>query len=270
MKKWSIMVLVLLVANLAIAQEQTETVGMEQTDEVLQRGEKQGELVLAVGGQRITLGSVARSRTSVSSMVEVSRNHVAFGLSAVEFGFSLLSWVDYAGFSPSEHGFMDQKVGKSIHIGWRVFDLDIALNRTRSLSLVTGLSVGWDNYRFDPAWTLANVENQIVPIALEEKKKSKLTTCQLGLPIGLKYRPMRKVELTLFAYGELLTDVYTKVSSPKEKADLHGVNDFRVGVQATATYGNIGLYFKHSLTPMFKSGVGPRCYPISVGLAWGF
>ncbi len=269
MKRWLWMLLTVLTVGRLAAQE-PDSVAIERANDLLQRGEKSGELVLAVGGQRITLGSASGIKSSDGVKVEVSRNHMAFGLSAIEFGFSLLSGVNYAAFSPSEHGFMDQQVGKSIHIGWRVFDLEIGLNRSQNLSLVTGVSVAWDNYRFDPQWSLAKVDNSILPVALEERGKSKLTTGQFGLPIGLKYRPARKVELSLFAYGELVYDSYTKVTKPKEKHDLRGVNEFRVGVQATATYRNIGVYFKHSLTPMFESGVGPRCYPVSVGFAWGF
>lgn len=245
----------------------------EQENAILSRGSQRGELVLSVGSQQITLGSASSQKRMEqhSAAISVKGNRIAFGLSAFELGFSLLTSIDYGGFTPNEHGFMDQKVGKSIHVGWRVFDLQLALNRTGSVAFVTGISVGWDNYRFDPCWSIEKVDGKIRPLALEAGyKKSKLATSYIGLPVGLKFRPARKIELSVMGYGELVTDAWTKVAKPKSKHDLRGVNEFRFGVEVSATYKKLGVYYKHSFTPLFESGVGPKCYPISVGFAWGF
>lgn len=283
MKKMGFLLLALLMGVTAMAQTESEqkreqpllgasdSLQYEEMSTVLRRGEKRGELVLAVGGQEITLGAPSNRRVKSRSMVEIKKTHFAFGLSACEFGFSLLSSIDYGGFAPSEEGFMDQKVGKSIHFGWRVLSLDVQLNRARTISLSTGLSVSWDNYRFDPVWSLDRVDGKIVPVAMEkEMKKSKLATCQLGVPIGIRFVPMRRMELSIYGYGELVTDAWVKVAKPKTKHDLTGLNDFRFGVQVVATYHNVGIYYKQSFTPLFKSNVGPKCSPISVGIAWGF
>lgn len=283
MKKQVIVALALMLGVTAFAQQETNGVAgtplleasdslkKEEAAALLRRGEHRGELVLAVGGQQITLGRASEQRVQVRSMAEIKKTHFAIGLSAFEFGFSLLSSIDYGAFTPAEQGFMDQQVGKSIHVGWRVFSLDVQLNRARTISLSTGLSVSWDNYRFDPVWSLERVDGGIRPVAMEkEMKKSKLATCQLGLPIGIRFVPMRKMELSIYGYGELVTDAWTKVAKPKTKSDLTGLNDFRFGVQIVATYHNLGFYYKQSFTPLFKSNVGPKCYPISVGIAWGF
>lgn len=252
--------------------EAADSTAMDEAAQMLRRGENRGELVLAVGGQQITLGAPSKGGgVKTRSTVAVKKTHCAFGMSALEFGYSLLSSVDYAGFAPEAQGFMDQRVGKSIHIGWRVLSLDVQLNRARTISFATGLSASWDNYRFDPVWSLDRVDGKIVPIALEkEMKKSKLTTFQLGIPVGIRFVPMHKMELSIYGYGELVTDAWVKVAKPKEKHDITGLNEARFGVQVVATYRNVGFYYKHSFTPLFKSDVGPKCYPISVGLAWGF
>ncbi len=282
-KVWMWAVALLMVATAEAQERQTkgqqektisliDSTDADPTAQLLRRSENRGELVLAVGGQQITLGSPKKRGTvDTKSMLAVKKTHFAFGLSALEFGFSLLPSIDYAGFAPAEQGFMDQRVGKSIHFGWRVLGLDVQLNRTRTISFSTGLSVAWDNYRFDPVWSLDRVDGKIVPVALEqEMKKSKLATCQLGIPVGIRFVPMRHMELCLFGYGELVTDSWVKVAKPKTKHDITGLNDVRFGVQVVATYRNVGFFYKHSFTPLFKSDVGPKCYPISVGLAWGF
>ena len=266
MKRGCFLAVALLAAVVATAQEQVAA----QADTLLQRGENRGELVLSVGGQQITFGTASERKVRMHSTVSVRERGVKVGLRAVEFGYSLLASVDYGDYLPEEQGFLDQRVGKSIHLGFRPLDLEFRLNRAATLALVTGISFSVDNYRFDTAWSLAKVDGRIEPIPLEGKKKSKLTTAQFGLPIGLKYCPTHKVELTAFAFGEVVCNAHTKVTKPKEKARMHGVNDLRFGIEATATYHNVGVFFKYSLTPMFRSGVGPKCYPMSVGLAWAF
>ena len=270
MKRGTFLAVAHLLAVVVGMSVQAHAQSISSADTLLQRGDNRGELVLAVGGQQITLGSASSQKVHVRGMVEVQNRAVKIGLGAVEFGFSLLASVDYGAYLPEEQGFLDQRVGKSIHVGFRPLDLEFRLNRAATLSLVTGISFSVDNYRLDNAWSLAKVDGRIEPLLLEGMKKSKFTTAQFGLPIGVKYCPARKVEFTAFAFGEVVYNAHTKVAKPKDKARLHGVNDLRFGVQATATYRNVGLYIKYSLTPMFRSGVGPKCYPLSVGLAWGF
>lgn len=259
-------------ANSLQSDEASTPIDTEQENSILSRGTERGELVLTVGSQQITLGSASSNqRVEGNSTVKVKNNRIAFGLSSFELGYSLLTSIDYGGFPPEEQGFMDQRIGKSFHVGWRVLELEVGLNRSRSVNFVTGISVSFDNYRFDPAWSLEKVDGVIRPVALEAgKKKSKMATTAIGLPVGLKFRPSRKVELSLFGYAELITNARTKVKKPKVKNELHGLNDVRFGVEAAATWKNIGIYYKHSFTPLFESGVGPKCYPISVGIAWGF
>lgn len=249
-----------------------DSLQLQQASEMLRRGEQRGELVLSFGGQHITLGEAKEKKRHViaDSSIEIKRHRFSLGITGVELGSSLLSGLSYAAYDPAVEGFMDQRVGKSFHIGWRIFDVEFFLNRAQNLSLITGLNVSCDDYCFYSDWSIEKVGNRIEPIALEGKKKSKLTTHQMGIPLGLKYRPARKVELTAFLFGELMYYGYTKVKKPKLKTEMRGLNTLRYGVQATATYHNLGVYVKYSLTPLFRSGIGPECYPLSVGIAWGF
>lgn len=250
-----------------------DTTQLQQVSELLRRGENKGELTLAIGSHSITIGEAKGGKNALSSSavdLDVKRRRCSFGITAFELGYSLLNGLSYAGYDPAVEGFMDQRIGKSIHIGWRVLDMEFYLNRAQNLSLITGVTVSFDDYCFYSNWSIEKVGDRIEPIALEGMKKSKLSTSQIGIPLGLKYRPARKVELSAFLFGELIGHAYTKVKKPKTKTDMRGLNHLRYGVQATATYHNIGFYVKYTLTPLFRSGVGPECYPISVGLAWGF
>lgn len=249
-----------------------DSLQLQQASEMLRRGEQRGELVLSFGGQHITLGEAKEKKRHViaDSSIEIKRHRFSLGFTGIELGSSLLSGLSYAAYDPAVEGFMDQRVGKSFHIGWRLFDVEFFLNRAQNLSLITGLNFSSDDYCFYSDWSIEKVGNRIEPIALEGKKKSKLTTHQMGIPLGLKYRPARKVELTAFLFGELMYYGYTKVKKPKLKTEMRGLNTLRYGVQATATYHNWGVYVKYNLSPLFRSGIGPECYPLSVGIAWGF
>ena len=282
MKRFGMIIALLVWGITAMAQEPLLTIDetstgvdslqLQQASEMLRRGEKDGELVLAIGGQHITLGAAKEGKKHViaDSSIEIKRHRFSLGITGVEFGYSLLSGLSYAAYDPAVEGFMDQRVEKSIHFGWRLFDMEFFLNRAQNLSLITGLNFSCDDYCFYNTWSIEKVGNRIEPIALEGKKKSKLTTYQMGIPLGLKYRPARKVELTAFLFGELMYHGYTKVKKPKEKVDMRGLNTLRYGIQATATYHNLGVYVKYNFTPLFRSGIGPECYPLSVGIAWGF
>lgn len=249
-----------------------DSLQLQQASEMLRRGEQRGELVLSFGGQHITLGEAKEKKRHViaDSSIEIKRHRFSLGFTGIELGSSLLSGLSYAAYDPAVEGFMDQRIGKSFHIGWRLFDVEFFLNRAQNLSLITGLNFSSDDYCFYSDWSIEKVGNRIEPIALEGKKKSKLTTHQMGIPLGLKYRPARKVELTAFLFGELMYYGYTKVKKPKLKTEMRGLNTLRYGIQATATYHNWGVYVKYNLSPLFRSGIGPECYPLSVGIAWGF
>lgn len=254
--------------EMAVVADSTQ---LDEASTLLRRGERNGELVLAFGGQHITLGEARQSKKGEeSTLVSVGRHQLSIGLTAIELGFSLLPNLSYADYAPHEEGFMDLQVEKSVHVGFRILDYELFLNRKQNLSLVTGLNFSWDNYRFYNDWSLEKVDDRIEPVPLEGKKKSKLTTVQTGIHLGLKLRPARHVELTAFGWAELMDDAYTKTTKPKEKTDMRGLNHLRFGVQATATYHNLGVYVKYNLTPLFRSNLGPKCYPISVGFAWGF
>lgn len=284
MKKILFLAALLLAMHTATAQEplliiddstsNIDTTQLQQASELLRRGENKGELVLAIGSQNITIGKAQgnhnHSVTTSTIDLDIKRRRFSFGFTGVELGFSLLSNLSYEGYDPAVEGFMDQRIEKSIHFGWRILDMEFYLNRSQSVSLVTGLNMSTDSYCFYNDWSIEKVGNRIEPIALEGKKKSKLVTSHIGIPLGLKYRPARRAELSAFVFGELLIDSYTKVKKPKDKNDMRGLNRLRYGVQATATYYNLGIYFKYNLSPLFRTGIGPECYPFSVGLAWGF
>lgn len=279
MKQFTLLVALLFAVASVAAQEQPDTTKQNQPtspelgdpNELLHRGQR-GELVLSLGMHKITLGNPTFEKSAVDSVAEMDekKRPVLCWLCAMEFGVSLLAHTSYTDYTPEQYGFLDQRVGKSFHFGFAPLRYQPALNRRGSLLLVSGITFAVDNYRFDDDVSIAREGNAIVPVALEGKSKSKLTTAQWGFDLGLEYHPTRKVKLLFCGFGEVLVNSHTKVKSPKEKARMHGLNDFRFGLKAAVSYGVLGVYCKYALTPMFDTDIAPKCYPVSVGLAFCF
>ena len=64
-----------------------------------------------------------------------------------EFGFTKLVGVDYGSYAPEEKGFLDQKLGNSFHCAASVMQVQVALNKSRTLYFATDLRFAVDNYR---------------------------------------------------------------------------------------------------------------------------
>ena len=141
----------------------------------------------------------------------------------------------------------------------------------RKFSITTGLSYAVDNYRLsDNSITLAYRDGKVVPQRLDGKAdKSKLRTTSLGIPLHLAYQPVRHLTVSLSGYFDFTMGANSIYKRPKEKSSLSGVNDFRFGVGASVSYYNVGVYLRYGVTPLFKSSVGPKVHPLSIGLCIG-
>jgi hypothetical protein len=173
------------------------------------------------------------------------------------------------------------KLGGSgfVELGWawktRVF------NNTNAVRLKYGLSVQWNK--------LDIKDNQILVVSLEqnpfELKKSKFRTTNIVVPIHFEFGPSKKIERdTYFRYS-----TYNKfkigiggyaglniASMHKVKYSLNGDNQkdketgfnttpFVYGLSSYVSFGNVALYAKYDLSPLFKDQVVDQ-NNISLGL----
>lgn len=272
MKKFLLCALCALCVTGVSAQDKT----LAQTEAMrLSTGQKTGELLLEVGGYGITFGQGSfsqnlRSANDSKSPRSVKPVRFGIGFGRMELGFSMLTTPDYKGYSPQEGDFMDLRVGKSTHFGFRFLNLSVALNRQRNLFFNTGIHLMCDNYTFSDNITLQKLDGRIVPVPLDrDYKKSKLATSSLGIPLQLTFIPARKLYVSALVYGDVVYNSHTKVKKPISKARLSGVNEWQCGAGATISYRGFGLYFKYGFTPLFRSGVGPKVHPLTVGLYFG-
>lgn len=236
------------------------------------RGQNQSELRLEFCGYGITLENNSFRQAPRVAPTQNAARAVQWGIgfNRVEFGFSLLAGASYAGYASEERDFLDPRLGKSIHFGFRFLNFGAALNRQRSIYFRTGVHLMCDNYTFSRNITVRREGDYIVPVPLDEKyKKSKLMTVSFGIPLQFCYSSRQGFHFSVLAYGDLVAGAHTKYKKPKNRANFSDVNLWQCGVGATVSFRGFGLYAKYGLTPLFRSGVGPKAYPVTVGLYFG-
>lgn len=230
----------------------------------IRRAADGNELILEVAGFGLTLGEASangqkKPRPRVSGLL----------CNGIELGFNSLTGLDYADYPAGSEGFMDTRTGNSFHFSMTTIGLAVDLGRKRKFEFSTGLRYTVDNYRLsDASITLAREAGMVVPVALDERAdKSKLRITSLGFPLQFKAEPVRRLRIALTGYCDFTLGSNAIYKKPKVRESLSGVNVFRFGLGASVAYHGFGFYVRYSVTPLFKSGEGPRCRPLSFGVS---
>ena len=229
----------------------------------LRSGGRDGSMMLEVAGFGLRLG-----QTPMQKMETKLAPFQFKAITDMELGFTQLTGVDYAGYTPQEEGFLDQKLGSSFHFSFSVVQMRLLLNRSRTLSLGLGLQYTLDNIRFaDSGITLDNVGRRLMPVVLDEPAdKSKIVTSSLGIPVRLIYEPVRHFRISAVAYSDFMLGADAIYKKPKEKHSLSGFRTYQFGVGVSVSYYGLGFYTRYGITPLFKSGAGPDCHAVSFGI----
>lgn len=198
------------------------------------------------------------------------------------FEIGLNSLVDnnwqMAGSEP-EHVFLDLNTSRSweVDINFMQFNMPFG----KSLGLVTGMGLKWNNYRFDGNNSIikdANNNNVIIPKdppigAVYDK--SKLNTTYLTVPLiyEMHFGKKKKGFIGIGAIGDLKLFSNTKekyiLNGSKEKDRSGGdfnLSPLRYHLTVRAGYKAVKLFANYSMVSLFEKNMGPELYPITVGL----
>ncbi|MBO6117253.1 MAG: outer membrane beta-barrel protein [Bacteroidales bacterium] len=159
----------------------------------------------------------------------------------------------------------------------------ISLNLTTSWQLTKSFSVlaglGWE----DNVYTFKNNvdfdgENLFLS---DDKTKDKLVARYFTLPVMLEYRFAKSWAL----YGGIIGGINYNTSftgfkrhyiengrhiDEKLGKQYANFNRWKLQAEAGISYHGVTLYFKQSLTPVFKTGKERKLYPFSLGIAVNF
>ncbi len=211
---------------------------------------------------------------------EKTRNYGKFNghWSGFELGVNTFSSTDYSAYRSTGYGeFFELNYGKSLTFNMNFAEFAFSNNRN-TVGFVTGLGFSFMDYRFDQAAiTVAkNAQGLLVPVQLEDAKKSKLNISYLTTPFLLEVGTPLKLNnqrLTLAAgvIGGLNIGAHTKVkyhgSKDKERGNFN-VNPFKYELTGRLGLGEFCLFANYSMTPLFKDGKGPELYPLTIGISF--
>lgn len=204
----------------------------------------------------------------------------------------------YSGYSLNHSGLVEKLSNLSLpddadfmslspkSIGIDINFCDFALVSNGAVSLVTGLGLEVNNYRFDKNVTLQkNAEGVIVPDYKYEERgiklsKSKLTTTYLNIPLlvhldfGSAPYGSRQFWISGGVVGGVLLQSHTKVKSSEtgkvKDRNNQNIRNFHFGYLVSVGYGAVALTAKYYPHSIFKSGMGPQVEHLSIGLGIHF
>lgn len=233
----------------------------------LRGGDREGNVVLEVAGFGITLGRAPEPEDA--DVVTRSGRVKLYLFSSGEFGFIRLVGVDYDGYASEEKGFLDQKPGSSLHVAASALQVQVALNRSRTLYFATDLNFAIDNYRLsDTGIRLGYEQGRILPVALDEPAdKSKFVTSSIGIPLRLIYKPFRNFQVSATAYSDFGIELTSLHKKPKVQYELSGLRTYQFGVGGSVSYYGVGIFVRYGITPLFKKNIGPECHTLSFGIS---
>ena len=174
--------------------------------------------------------------------------------------------------------YIDLRYNKSVVVNLNFWQQSFPLV-SNNLGLVTGLGLGFNNYRFDNQTRIVyNREGlDFYEDTINSITKNKLTLTWINLPLLLEYQTQGRgyerfhiaggmiVGTRIGTHAKYVTDDAGKKRKEKDYHDFH-VPPFRFDLTGRIGWGRINLFATYSLNNLFKDDKGPELVPFSVGI----
>lgn len=205
---------------------------------------------------------------------------------------------------PREYEYLDLRMEKSIAVNLNFFEQNIPLSKNQKWGIVTGLGLGFNDYRFlrptrlsvDSSFLVGYIDKGI------EIRKSKLSAMYLTLPVlfefqtapvyhnngfhinvGVvvgarlsshtkKYYEDLNAEFDVTQYNPatgMYETVFTAISPEQHKTrvyDDYFLQPFKFDATARIGWNFLNFWASYSLNSMFREGKGPELYPWGAGI----
>ena len=197
------------------------------------------------------------------------------------FELGLNNWVDpsgrLAGTKP-ENRFLDLNTGRSWEYDLNFMQFSLPFGKT--LGMMTGMGFKWNNYWFDgnnniEKNPLTGVIQARTPDAGITYSKTKLNSLYLTVPLlfEIQFGPKHKGFVGAGVIGDLKLGSNTRLkyfdagTKQKEKIkDDFNLSPLRYHLTLRAGYKFVKVFANLSMVPLFEPDMGPRLYPVTVGL----
>ena len=131
-----------------------------------------------------------------------------------------------------------------------------------------------DTYRVTDSKTLQNIDGVTTVVDMPERSECTMSTVYLrAMPmLALNLLDPEMSDLTLYIAPVLRAKVFSHAETrgpdiETQRLRRTNLNMFSVEVRAGTSYRNFGGFFSYSLTPLFRSGKGPKLYPYTFGVS---
>lgn len=199
---------------------------------------------------------------------------------AVDFGMSGYMAPDFNMSLPSEQGLMelDYPRSNSLAISTMLSKAEIIKDK---LYISPGIGIAWNNYHFKNNINIAtdNDTTLFSRDSVTEYDKYKLRTTYLQIPllvgvrIGKSKYPLGIQIGVIGSYkiGSAVKQKYEMNDARYRKKikDDYNINPFKLDALARVSIGDVGIFAKYSLSPLFEKNKAPELYPFSVGFTFG-
>ncbi len=224
--------------------------------------------------------------------------------SGVELGVNGLLTPDYNMSYPAGQEYLDLRMEKSINVNLNFFEQNIALNKAKTIGLVSGMGLSWNNYRFANPVYVATDSSDFAAFFMDgiSVKKTKLTNMYLTVPLFFEFQTngSKKSEELHFALGVVggwrvvshmkyfyneankdftLRDPLTGNTLPvtlrsPDNYDRNIVKNFdsfnqrplKLDASVRMGWGIVNLYANYSIFSLWIKDKGPEVYPFSAGI----
>jgi hypothetical protein len=222
----------------------------------------------------------------------------------VELGVNGWLTPDFNMSFPKEDSYLDLRMEKSINFNLNLFEQNIALNRAKTIGLVSGVGISWNNYRFSNDVFLTSDSAYFKAFFMEgvSVKKSKLTNMYITVPLffevqtnavknserlhlavgvigGWRISSHSKLyfneankEFTLVdpATDETLPMIFRSPNSSDRNItknfDGFDMRPLKLDASIRAGWGIVSLYANYSIFSLWIKDKGPEVYPFSAGI----
>jgi len=199
----------------------------------------------------------------------------------LEFGLSNFMNSDYALDLPADGGFMEADIPRSwgVNLNFAEKSLGLAWNY---FGLVTGAGFEYNRYMLSNNVKLQEVDGVMTGAPVDMNlDKNRLSMTYFNIPLLAEfqipvYGEHNRIKISAGVVGgvRLFSRQVQKYEDGGDKQkikakDNFNLRDFRYGFTARLAYGDVALFANYYPQTLFKDGMGPEIFPVTVGLHFG-
>lgn len=203
----------------------------------------------------------------------------------------------------SKYDYLNLKYERSVTLNLNLWEQNIAFNKNRTVGMITGLGLSWNNYFFSNDTYLKNEPSEVKGYYITDVsvRKTKLTGMYITVPVLFEFQTgnpnnLRRFHFTIGGVGSVRVTSHTKIyfneadrvyylkdpetgllSEPYRTPDRESRNivknynsfyqsPFRFDARVGIGYGWLNVFATYGINNFFQSGRGPELHPWTIGI----